>query len=123
MIVSTLLTLFISYTQIIIYLQTCYEWSHVKKLKKYKGKKKQSGDLEIVQAKEMTIHKSQGSTYKYVVVHTNNNQRLRTRLLYVAMSRVTSVNELFIAELYTSNQKLRILIHIFPQFIPLIYGL
>ena len=92
------------------------------KIKKVQRKKKQSADLEIVPAKEMTIHKSEGSTYKYVVVHTNN-QRLRTRLLYVAMSRVTSVNELFIAELYTSNQKLRILIHIFPQFIPLIYGL
>ena len=51
--------------------------------------------IPIVPAEAITIHKSQGSTYTYVVVHTGK-RKLSGRLAYVAYSRVTSLNGLFI---------------------------
>ncbi|VDN37029.1 unnamed protein product [Gongylonema pulchrum] len=48
----------------------------------------------LVPAEAMTIHKSQGQTYPSVVLHTA--QRMNRALLYVALSRVTSLSGLYI---------------------------
>lgn len=45
-------------------------------------------------AEALTIHKSQGSTYESVCV--NVKKHLTRQLLYVALSRVTSLSKLFI---------------------------
>ena len=63
----------------------------------YKVLRKQ---IPITPAEGITIHKSQDSTYKNIVLHIENNS-MDTRLLYVAFSRVTSLNGLFIEGIYT----------------------
>lgn len=50
----------------------------------------------LIPAEGMTVHKSQGSTFKTVAVHTSEKRALTRALLYVACSRVTSLNGLFI---------------------------
>lgn len=51
--------------------------------------------IPITVAESITIHKSQGSTLINVIVHISN-RFMTTRLMYVACSRVTSLNGLFI---------------------------
>ena len=47
----------------------------------------------LVECESMTIHKSQGQTYESVVVNIGSNNLSRA-LIYVALSRVTSINGL-----------------------------
>ncbi|KAI5693521.1 hypothetical protein M8J75_000652 [Diaphorina citri] len=54
----------------------------------------------LVPAKAITIHKSQGATEKVIVVHTGSSRRMTRRSMYVAFSRVTSLDGLFIDGLY-----------------------
>ena len=50
--------------------------------------------MPLVESEALTIHKSQGQTYKKVAVHID--PLLNKALLYVAMSRVTNINGLFL---------------------------
>lgn len=52
--------------------------------------------IPIKIAEAITIHKSQGSTYSEVIVH--RPERLPLKLLYVACSRVTSLNGLYFTD-------------------------
>ena len=50
----------------------------------------------IVPAESITIHKSQGQTYEKVCIDLSKSHHFQTSLLYVALSRVKSLNDLFI---------------------------
>uniref|UniRef100_A0A8D8WGM7 ATP-dependent DNA helicase n=2 Tax=Cacopsylla melanoneura TaxID=428564 RepID=A0A8D8WGM7_9HEMI len=54
----------------------------------------------LVPAKAITIHKSQGATEKVIVVHISTLRRMNRRTMYVAFSRVTSLDGLFINGVY-----------------------
>lgn len=55
--------------------------------------------IPIEPAEAVTVHKTQGQTYDNIVIHTMN-KRLNARLLYVAFSRVISLDGLFIEGTY-----------------------
>jgi hypothetical protein len=50
----------------------------------------------IVPAEALTVHKSQGQTYKKVVIDFNEINTIRRKELYVALSRVPNLKSLFI---------------------------
>lgn len=50
----------------------------------------------VVPAEALTIHKSQGQTYNSICIDFNKIKRITRSLLYVALSRVTSLSGLYI---------------------------
>ncbi|XP_077265248.1 uncharacterized protein LOC143899122 [Temnothorax americanus] len=50
----------------------------------------------ITPAEALTIHKSQGQTYEKVCIDLRNNYRMTRSMLYVALSRVTKISDLYI---------------------------
>ncbi|XP_055845331.1 uncharacterized protein LOC129911529 [Episyrphus balteatus] len=50
----------------------------------------------IVPAEAITIHKSQGQTYDKVCIDLRKSKKIRRSMMYVALSRVTSLTGLFI---------------------------
>ncbi|XP_071581581.1 uncharacterized protein [Temnothorax nylanderi] len=50
----------------------------------------------ITPAEALTIHKSQGQTYEKVCIDLRNNYRMTRSMLYVALSRVTKISNLYI---------------------------
>lgn len=52
----------------------------------------------VTPAEAITIHKSQGATYNQVCVDLGNNKYVQTSMVYVAYSRVTSLNGLYIVD-------------------------
>lgn len=68
------------------------------KLFQYKNKidvKISRTQFPLIAAEGITIHKSQGSTYTMIVVHLDRKTKLTRAALYVACSRVTTINGLF----------------------------
>lgn len=68
------------------------------KLFQYKNKidvKISRNQFPLIAAEGITIHKSQGSTYTMIVVHLDRKTKLTRAALYVACSRVTTINGLF----------------------------
>lgn len=80
---------------------TCLQMSSVTvkcKTVTYNGEKTQfvmkRHQFPLVECEAMTIHKSQGASFKCVAIHLKQN--LTRQLMYVAMSRVTSQKGLFL---------------------------
>ena len=65
----------------------------------------------IVSAESITIHKSQGQTYEKDCIDLSRSPHLQTSLLYVALSRVKSLNDLFIIGEFKTPKKI-----MFPVF-------
>lgn len=60
----------------------------------------------LTAAEAMTIHKSQGQTYQEVCINTSTSKRVTIPMLYVALSRVTSLNGLFILKEFNPPKKI-----------------
>ncbi|VDN22993.1 unnamed protein product [Gongylonema pulchrum] len=88
------------YSPIINHLQCPPNWTQLEptvvSIKRNKSSNLQvlRKQFPLVPAEAMTIHKSQGQTYPSVVVHLT--ARMTCDLLYVALSRATSLSGLFI---------------------------
>jgi len=81
---------------------TCIEWDQqtIKKGTTYKIDRFQ---FPLTEAEAITIHKSQGQTYQKVAV--NLNGVVQRALLYVALSRVTTLDGLYIFNSNPTGQK------------------